>query len=119
MEALAALLLVAIVAPVMISAVGTTSQMAAVARDRTLAVGLAETRMNETILDQSWQFGDAVGTFEDSDVDPNDLRDWRWEITVTDWLDASVKEMTVRVIWTRRGRDHDIELSTLVSGGGA
>ena len=39
---------------------------------------------------------------------------YKWNVTVEDWLDETVKEMTVQVTWESRGAEREVTLTTLV-----
>ena len=117
LEVLAALLLVAVVLPVLMGAINTATHLGGLASDRARAAMLAENRLNEIILDESWQFGDAVGEFT-TDIDGPDAARYLWELHVEQWLDPSVRKLTMTVHWERRGRPQTITLTTAVQHGG-
>lgn len=117
LEVLAALLLVAVVLPVLMGAINTSTHLGGLASDRARAAVLAENRLNEIILDESWQFGDAIGEFT-TDIDGPDAARYLWELNVEQWLDPSVRKLTITVHWERRGRPQTITLTTAVHDGG-
>jgi len=113
LEVLAALLLVAIVLPVLMGAMDTATHIAGLANDRAEAVLLAENKLNEVLIDESWRFGDDAGDFTEASDELVAAR-YAWQLEVEQWQDPSVRQLTVTVIWTRRGRDQSIRLSTAV-----
>lgn len=119
LEVLAALLLVAIVLPVLMGAINTATHIGALANDRSEAAMLAENKLNEIILDESWQFGGDNGTFE-SEMDTTGSPDrYTWELLVDQWQDPTVRQLTLIVRWERRGRPQSIKLTTAVHDQGA
>lgn len=112
-EVLAALLLVAVVLPVMMGAINTATHVGGLAQDRTEAAVLGENRLNEIIIDESWQFGDDSGEFQIDADDPGVSR-YTWELRVEPWQDPSVRKLTMTVRWERRGRAQSITLTTAV-----
>ena len=117
LEVLAALLLVAVVLPVLMGAINTATHLGGLASDRARAAILAENRLNEIILDQSWQFGDAADEFM-TDTDGPDAERYLWDLHVEQWIDPSVRKLTMTVYWERRGRPQSITLTTAVHNGG-
>lgn len=113
LEVLAALLLVAIVLPVLMSALNTATHMGGLAHDRAEAAMLAENKLNEILIDRSWQFGDELGEFQ-TDTDSATLARYTWELYVEQWQDPSVRKLTMIVRWERRGRPQSITLTTAV-----
>lgn len=113
LEVLAALLLIAVVLPVIMGAINTSTHVGGLARDRAEAAMLAENRLNEILIDQSWQFGDDTGGFEADTDDPAAAR-YTWELQVQQWQDPSVRRLTMTVRWERRGRPQSITLTTAV-----
>lgn len=117
LEVLTALLLVAVVLPVLMGAINTATHLGGLASDRARAAVLAENRLNEIILDESWQFGDAAGAFT-AEIDGPDAARYLWELHVEQWLDPSVRKLTLTVYWERRGRPQVVTLTTVVHDGG-
>jgi general secretion pathway protein I len=117
LEVLAALLLVAIVLPVLMGALNTATHVGGLAHDRAEAAMLAENKLTEILIDQSWQFGDDTGTF-DTDADTPAMDRYTWELYVEQWQDPSVRKLTMTVRWERRGRPQSITLTTAVHDGG-
>jgi general secretion pathway protein I len=110
-EVLAALLLIAIVLPAVMRGISTATGMATVTRMRTEAAGLAQAKLGELIATGDWQSGNLSGTFG------SDWPDYRWEAASQGWSgDTSGSNLTqvdVRVLFTLRGREEAITLSTM------
>ncbi len=117
LEVLAALLLVAIVLPVVMGVLDTSTHVGGLAHDRAEATLLAENKLNQVLLDQSWQFGDAAGTFEDDLNAPSSAR-YHWTLHVETWQDPTVRLLSLTVQWERRGREQALTLTTAVHDGG-
>lgn len=98
-------------------AINTATHLGGLASDRARAAILAENRLNEIILDESWQFGDATGEFM-TDTDGPDAERYLWDLHVEQWIDPSVRKLTMTVYWERRGRPQSITLTTAVHDGG-
>ena len=123
-EALAALLLVGMVMPIAMQALSLTLRLAGAAARTNTAVMLAESAMHELLSRQTWDSAEMQGTFDDAgfgECDPDGARagssPYRWEATLGDWIDSSLGELTVRVTWMARGREHEVTLTTLVPSG--
>lgn len=117
LEVIAALLLVAVVLPFIMGAIDTATHVGGLASDRARAAILGENKLNEVLIDESWQFGDANGEFS-VDTDGPDATRYLWELHVEQWQDPSVRLLTMTVHWERRGRLQSITLTTAVHDGG-
>ena len=112
-EALAALMLMAVVLPVAIQAISTASRLGSTTQRRALAMQLADTRMSEIILTGEWDEGDGVGEFDESYSDG--ATRYAWVLEVDDWNQPEFKQLTLYVTWeTTRGLQL-VKLSTVVS----
>jgi len=118
LEVLAALMLLAIVLPVVLRGISMATQLAAHTRFRDQAVTLCEARLAEVIANQEWQDGDAVGDFSDEELWGPDASRYVWEQEVDDWETSSIKQVTVHVIWQQRNQEQVVTLSTLVHSEG-
>jgi len=128
LESLLALLLVAVVLPALMGAVRSGVRMASLTEDRTLAMQLAEAKMQELLINESWNSIASTGRFGDEGmrdeeiiippVSEQDPRQWRWEIEVASWQDQSASQVTVMVIWDRWGRERLFQLDTVVHNKG-
>jgi len=110
-EVLAALMLIAIVIPVVMQGITVAANTASAARHRNEATGLAESKLAEIVATAQWQTGTLAGDFSP------DWPDYRWEATVQPWAqdtsDASLQQIDLRLIWNARGRENSLTLSTL------
>ena len=108
-EVLATILLLSIVIPVAMQAVSASTGAASAARHKTVAAGLAESKLAELIATGDWQTGAVSGTFGEEHPE------FRWDARAVNWTEASVTQLDVVVTWTssRRGEE-SIVLSTLV-----
>jgi general secretion pathway protein I len=109
-EVLATVALLAIVLPAVMEGVTLATSAGGLARHRTEAAGLAESKLKELVATGDWQAGILSGEFDD-------WPQYRWEATVTAWsqdvTSSSIQQIDLRVIWTARGREDSITLSTL------
>jgi general secretion pathway protein I len=111
LEVLATLMLLAIVFPVMMQGITVAASLGDAARHRTEAGGLAESKLAEIVASGQWQQGNLSGDFG------SDWPAYRWEESVQPWaLDntsQSLQQIDVRVIWTARGRENSVTVTTL------
>ncbi len=75
----------------------------------TVAVQLAENRLNELMLNNEWLSGETRGDFGE------EWPGYRWELTRADWEAGEMVELTMNVFFEVQGREHDVRLSTLAS----
>lgn len=107
-EVLATLLLLAIVLPVIMNAISLATSAGSVAKQRSDAYTLCESKLDELVATGQWQYGNLGGDFSP------DFPRYRWTASMADWTDPTVQELDVHVLWTMRGREQDLMLSTLV-----
>jgi len=110
-EVLAALTLVAIVLPVVVDGVSLSLATAGQARQQTEAASLAQSKLAELV---------ATGQLHDSEIAGDFGPDWpeyRWSAWVDEWEDTRLAQLDVSVIWTRRGRERNVTLTTLIYEG--
>ena len=111
-EVLATIAMVGIILPTAMEAVSVAMQASDNARQRAEAASLAEAKLNELIATGDWQFGGVSGEFGPA------WPDFRWGAAVNDWqTDSTLKEITVHVLWTRRGQERVVSLTTLLYQG--
>lgn len=113
LELLAALLLVAVVLPVVMRGLSMATQVGSIARFRGEALALAEAKLAEVIATQAWSTGDATGEFDKAWIKHVDR--YTWELLVDEWSDTSMRHLTVNVHWTQRGREQTVSLATVVA----
>ena len=111
-EVLAALMLIAIALPAVMQAVTVSTSAGAVARRRTEAAGLAESKLAEIVATDQWQ---SVATL--SGDFGTDWPDYKWQATIGPWsgdtTSTSLQQIDLRVTWLSRGREDSLTVSTL------
>lgn len=109
LEILAALLLIGLILPTVMKGISMVSILASDSDHQYEALDLAETKLAEVLLEQSWQGSSSIsGRFE------NEYEDYEWIVDASDWIEASVKQVDVFVCWQQRNRQRELRLSTLV-----
>lgn len=110
-EVLATMLLMAIVLPAVMQGIALSTKAASVARRRTEAAGLAESKMNEIVVNHLWLQGVNAGDFG------TDWPDYKWQLTQQAWAPdtstASLQELDLTVTWTTNGREESVKTTTL------
>ena len=108
-EVLATIMLMAIVLPVAMHGISLCMAAASLARQKTEAAGLAESKLNEMIATGDWQFGGASGDFGQA------WPEFHWASMSGDWsADPTLKQVSVRVYWNARGEEREVVLTTLM-----
>ena len=115
-EALASLMLIAVVLPLVIQGVNTAAKSAADYDRRATAMMLAQSQLEEAILAEAWTFGDTDGVFDE--VHGEEADQYTWTLAATDWGDGlNYQELTLTVIWNSGGEDQSLRLKTVVYTG--
>lgn len=108
-EILAALLLIGLVLPAVMKGISIISILASDSDHKCEALDLAETKLAEVLLEESWKTSSSQsGSFE------NEYEDYQWVTGTSDWTQAGIKQIDVFVYWQQRNRQREIKLSTLV-----
>lgn len=108
-EILAALLLIGLVLPAVMKGISMVSMLASDSGHKYEALDLAETKLAEVLLEESWKNSSSLtGRFE------NEYEDYEWVVNASDWTEVGVKQVDVFVHWQQRNRQREIQLSTLV-----
>ena len=107
-EVLATLTLASIVLPPATHGVLLCLATAAHARNHAQAASLAQSKMAELVATEQYHDAQMEGDFGE------DLPDYTWTAEVSDWEDERLAQLDVAVRWTRREREHQVVLSTLV-----
>jgi Tfp pilus assembly protein PilV len=111
-EAMAAILLLAIVTPALTQALGGAGQAASNARRRTEATILAQEKMSELMATGTWQGNALSGDFG------ADWPQYQWQATVQAWAGdttgAGLLEIDVRVSWLNRNQMDSTTLSSIM-----
>ena len=108
-EVLAAMAFIAILFPVLASALHVSSGVGSAAERSTMAVQLGENRLNELTLGDAWSSAESRGDFG------TDWPGFRWELKKTDWQTGAMTELVMDVFFKVQGREQDVRLSTLVN----
>jgi len=109
MEVLAALLLTALVLPAALKGVSFANMLVADSDRKYKALDLAETKLAEVLLEESWKTsGSSTGHFDD------EYEDYEWAMDMSNWTEAGVKQVDVVVTWQQRNRQRELRVSTLV-----
>ena len=121
-EVLAAMALTSICLPIAMRGISVCANIAADAKHRAEAAGLAEAKLNELLATQQYQGGIMAGDFG------TDWPDYRWSAELVNWASAKVNdngngntisELDIHVTWNGRANERSLTQSTLVytSGG--
>lgn len=110
-EALATLVLVAIILPPAMHGISLATSAAGQAVRRMEAAALAEAKLAELLVTGDWEGAELSGDWE-----PN-MPGYRWEAVVEEWDDERVRLLTVRVEYMARGVTREVALTTLVYPG--
>ena len=110
-EALAAMLFLAIVLPVLVQAFLATNRAAVAAERVRIAAELAEARLNALAMTEDWRTEDSEGDFEP------DFPGYRWVLTTDAWSVDTMRVLTVEVYFSVQGAEQRVRVSTLVPEG--
>lgn len=109
-EVLVALLFITIVLPALMQGISIATSMAAEARHRTEAAGLAQSKMAEIISGTLWQNGNTNGDFAD-------WPDYHWQLSVAPWANdqtgQNMQQLDLTVTYQSRNKQKSITLSSL------
>jgi len=108
-ELLATVVLIAIIMPVAMQSIGLCTRLGGLSRRQIEAASLATTKMTELIVTGEWENGNQRGNFGD------DWPGYEWKASVTNWTDASVRQLELTVLWESMGRQRTVTLTTLRS----
>jgi hypothetical protein len=108
-EVLAAITIVAIVVPVLTELLLLSGEAASVTERHEIATELGERMLNEWVVTGDWETITDKGDFGE------EYAGYRWESEVGDWTEATMREVSIRVLFKVRGREHEIRLSTLAA----
>jgi prepilin-type N-terminal cleavage/methylation domain-containing protein len=106
-EVLATLVVVSIVLPVAMRGISLAVSASSQSRRSIEAATLAETKLQDIITSGMWDAGNQTGDFSP------DFPEYRW-VSQSISRDETLMEVEVRVIWTSRGSDRSVGLSTFV-----
>jgi general secretion pathway protein I len=107
-EIMATLVLIAIVLPVVMQGFSLSNNLASLARQRSEAATLAESKLSELAVTGLYQQGVLSGDFAP------DRPDFKWTADLSAFDSSTLQVLTVHVIWTARGQQNEFRTSTLV-----
>lgn len=114
-EALASLMLVAIILPFVIRGINLSARNAAHMDREATAIMLAQSQLEEVLITEDWQFGDAEGVF--AEHYGTEAQRYAWQLTVEDWQSTDYNELTLSVRWSSGVGEQSVELKTVVYAG--
>ncbi len=108
LEVLATLTLAAIVLPSIMHGVLLCLATAGHAKQQARAASLAQSKLAELVAAGAPYDSESAGDFGP------DLPGYTWAAQLSDWSDSRLAQLDVSVMWTRRGQEYHVTLSTLV-----
>jgi type II secretion system protein I len=113
-EALIAIVLVAVVLPVALAAVSASLRGVDQMRRQDVALRVAQARLAALVADGSWQSSGTSGAC-DPYIDGEDSAGLRWQMTVGTWRDPAVRTLRLSVSWGPLAAPRSVTLDTLVT----
>jgi general secretion pathway protein I len=107
-EVLAAMVMIAIVLPVIMRGITLATSAASYSRHRTAAAALASLKLNELVATGAWQSGGLSGDFS------TEFPGYQWSATVGDWTESDLRQLDVHVTWGAGQSDQSVTLTTLI-----
>jgi len=108
-EILAALVFLAILVPAVLEGITLSSRASVLAERSAVAAELAQNKLNELTLSDTWATAGSGGDFGAG------WPGYRWESTQSTWDMDTMTLLAVKVYFTVQGREQSLGLSTLVS----
>jgi type II secretory pathway pseudopilin PulG len=108
-EVMVALLFLAVVIPVAVQVLHTSSLAGEVAARKSAAARVADRILNESIVTTNWSSGLQSGTVTEGTLD------FQWKLTSRNWPQDSMQWLTAEVTFSAQGRDYSVKLSTLAN----
>ena len=108
MEVLATMVLIGLILPVAMKGISIATALTSDTLRKQQAVALAESRLDEILLEQDWKNGAQAGTFEP------DFPDYAWTLDTVTRPEPGLTEVDLTVTWSHRGHQKNIDLATLV-----
>jgi len=106
-EVLAALVFMSIVIPVAVQAVRVASEAGQVGERKAAAARIAERVLNELLVTGGLQQSTRSGNVEEGE------RAYKWTMRSEPWSQDAMNLVTVQVVYSVQGREHEVNLSTL------
>ena len=110
-EVLATLSLAAVVLPAVVHGVQLCLATADHAVHQARAASLAQSKLAELVATGDLYDAEMAGDFG------QDLPEYTWAAQVNEWEDSRLMQVDVAVMWTSRGKERHVALSTLVYTG--
>jgi type II secretion system protein I len=107
-EVLAALLMMAIVIPVAMEALGVASRLGVLGQRKAAAMRVAERLLSELIVEGQTQQASSSGSLVEGDIT------YPWTSRVENWPEDALQQLTVTVQFTAQGGLFDVSATTLV-----
>jgi len=107
-EMLVTFVLIILIIPPVMKGLSIATMVSSDSVSKSDAISLADSKLSEILLEEEWQSSTQSGDFGEM------YPDYEWKMTSADWTEPSLKQVTVKVSWQWRGREKDVELSTLV-----
>ena len=99
--------MVAVILPAAVQAITSLNALARSSSDRAIALSLAESKLAEIIVEESWVSGQVEGNFEDI----RGMDKYSWSLISTDM--SSVTKLEMKVKWLERGEEKYLTLTTM------
>jgi Tfp pilus assembly protein PilV len=112
-EVLAAFMFLAIQVPTILNAISVSSRASVIAERSAIAAQLAENKLNELTIDNTWTSAETRGEFG------ADWQGYRWELSQSAWdadnKTSGVTQLTLDAFFTVQGHEHSVRLTTLAT----
>ncbi len=106
-EALAALLVLAIVIPVAVRGIQIASMAGEAAQRKSVALRVADRVLNELVVTGNWQRSANGNAVEGDET-------FQWQLKSQTWEKDTLKMLSLRVLYKTRGNPCDVRLCTVV-----
>lgn len=119
-EALATMIVVAVLLPVVLRGISMSNAVADHANHRVVAGMLAQAKMDELIVTKALTESSLEGDFQTLPSgfafdDPlSSVSEYRWQATVEEWNDPAVELLKVTVRWDHMEHERSVTLTTLI-----
>lgn len=107
-EVLAAMVFLGVLIPVVVEGLALANRAALVAERQSVAAQLAGNLLNNLVVSQTWDSGQASGDFGE------DWPGYSWQLLTGSWTEDTMTQLTVVVSYQVQGRDYEVSLTTLV-----
>lgn len=107
-EVLAAMMIMAIVLPVLVEGAALANRVGTIAQRERKAAMLAESKLNELAVTEEWRDGDSSGDFGPG------APEYTWRLTTDAWDEDTMRMLTLEVSFLVQGEEYTTSVSTLV-----